>query len=414
MNETTVNEPTTNDAVSPLPGMPRVRTCPFSPAPEYARLRENAPISQIAFPGGGSGWLVTRYEDVRAMLADPRFSSSLGMGAPHVRPVPAMLEKPRPGALLRLDEPEHTRYRRPVMRAFTVKRVQALRPRIQQIVDECLDAMERSGGPVDLVAELALPVTSLVICELLGVDYEDRDTFQGLAGQLLAIDASPEQTQAARLELGLFIAGLVAAKREQPGEDLLSTLIQEADADQDSPLTDEALTILGSLLLIAGHETTANMIALSTLTLLHHPGQFAALHHNPSLVQGAVDELLRYLTIIQFGLTRVATEDVTLGGRLICAGEYVIAALPSANRDPALGIDAPDRLDVTRDPAAHVAFGYGPHQCLGQQLARAELQITLTSLIQRFPTLRLAVPPEQVPYRDDMIIYGVHRLPVTW
>lgn len=412
MADTTDNQP---DPSAVLPGLPRQRRCPLDPAPEFAQLRREAPVSRIAFPGGGSGWLVSRYEDVRAMLADPRFSSRLGTAAPQVRPAPAMLsEEPPPGALLRLDAPEHARYRRPVMRAFTVKRVAALRPRIQEIVDERLDAMEKAGGPVDLVERLALPVTSLVICELLGVSYDDRDTFQGLAARILSIDTSPEQGQQARLALGSFMAQLVEAKRRDPGDDLLSTLVAEADADPETPLTDVALSVLGSLLLIAGHETTANMIALGTLTLLHHPDQLAALRENPALADRAVEELLRYLTIIQFGLTRVATEDLTFAGRPIRAGEYVVASLPSANRDPGLGIDEPDRLDITRDPAAHVAFGYGPHQCLGQQLARAELQITLTSLFTRFPGLRLAVAAEELPFRDDMVIYGLHALPVTW
>ncbi|MEU6970849.1 cytochrome P450 [Kitasatospora aureofaciens] len=400
---------------SDLPELPRQRGCPFDPAPGYQALRESAPISRITFPSGGSGWLVTRYEDVRTLLSDPRFSSRLAVSAPHVRSaVAALPEQPLPGALLRLDEPEHARYRRPVMRAFTVKRVQQLQPRIQQIVDERLDAMEKAGGPVDLVAELALPVTSLVICELLGVSYDDRETFHRLAGQLLAIESSAEQGQQARAELASFIAALVAAKRERPGDDLLSTLIAEADADPGSPLTDVALTVLGSLLLIAGHETTANMIALGALTLLEHPDQLAALRADPALADRAVEELLRYLTIIQFGLVRVASEDLTLGGQAIKAGDYVVASLPSANRDPGLGIEDPDRLDIARDSAAHVAFGYGPHQCLGQQLARAELRITLTSLFARFPGLRPAVRVDQLPFRDDMIIYGLHQLPVTW
>ncbi|AEW99131.1 cytochrome P450 monooxygenase CYP105S1 (plasmid) [Streptantibioticus cattleyicolor NRRL 8057 = DSM 46488] len=391
-----------------------MRRCPYDPAPEYARLREEAPVSRISFPGGGTGWLVTRYQDVRAMLADPRFSSRQGTTAPQVRPVPAALPEPPPGALLRLDEPEHRTYRRPVMRAFTVKQVTRLRPRIQRITDDHLDAMERDGGPVDLVAALALPVTSLVICELLGVSYADRGAFQGLAGRLLAVDISPEQSAQDRAALAAFMTDLVAAKRRDPGDDLISALIAEADADPDSPLTDHALTILGALLLIAGHETTANMISLGALTLLDHPDQLAAWRARPELADRAVEELLRYLTIIQFGLARVATEEVTLGGRTIRAGEMVVAALPSANRDPLMGLADPDRLDITRSPAPHLAFGFGPHQCLGQQLARAELQITLGSLFARFPTLRTAVPTAELPFRDDMIIYGLHALPVTW
>ncbi|MFF7635734.1 cytochrome P450 [Kitasatospora sp. NPDC008050] len=446
MTQPTQASPTPSDAASDLPSLPRRRGCPFDPDPEYARLREERPVSRIAFPSGGSGWLVTRYADARAVLADPAFSSRLSTGSPHVRrtliPLP---EQALPGALLRLDGAEHRSYRRPVIQAFTVRRVQQLRPRIQRIVDEHLDAIEhtarRSGGaPVDLVAELALPVTSLVICELLGVRYEDRATFQGLAGRLLTIDITPEQAAQARLELGAFLSDLVAAKRLDPGADLLSTLIAQADADPDGPLNDLALTVLGSLLLIAGHETTANMISLGALTLLQHPEQLAALRAEPALADRAVEELLRHLTIIQFGLLRVATRDTAVGGRAIRAGEQVVVALPAANRDPDLGRGAgpelglgagpdlglgagpdavglrPDleQLDITRPPTAHLAFGFGPHQCLGQQLARAELQITLTSLFARLPALRLAEPLDQVPFRDDMIIYGVHRLLVTW
>lgn len=233
------------------------RGCPFDPDPGYARLREEQPVSRIAFPSGGSGWLVTRYRDARAVLADPAFSSRLATGSPQVRPTAIPLaEQPPPGALLRLDGAEHRRYRRPVIRAFTVRRVQQLRPRIQRLVDERLDAIERpagrtGGAPVDLVAELALPVTSLVICELLGVRYEDRATFQGLAGRILTIDTTQEQSEQARLALGAFMSELIAAKRLDPGADLLSTLIAEADADPDTALSDLALTVLGSLLLIA-------------------------------------------------------------------------------------------------------------------------------------------------------------------
>ncbi|WP_327067843.1 cytochrome P450 [Kitasatospora sp. NBC_01302] len=429
MTQPTQAGPALSDEPSDLPSLPRRRGCPFDPDPAYARLREEQPVSRIAFPSGGSGWLVTRWADARAVLADPAFSSRLSTGSPHVRrtlvPLP---EQALPGALLRLDGAEHRRYRRPVMRAFTVRRVQQLRPRIERIVEEHLAAMERAaaaggGAPVDLVAELALPVTSLVICELLGVRYEDRATFQRLAGQLLTIDVTPEQSVQARLELGAFLSELVAAKRLDPGADLLSTLVAEADADPEGPLNDQALTVLGSLLLIAGHETTANMISLGTLALLQHPGQLAALRAQPELGEGAVEELLRHLTIIQFGLLRLATQDTTVGGRSIRAGEQVVVALPAANRDPGLGLGLPgagepltdpEHLDITRPPTAHLAFGHGPHQCLGQQLARAELQITLGALFARFPGLRLAEPLEQVPFRDDMIIYGVHRLLVTW
>jgi cytochrome P450 len=310
--------------------------------------------------------------------------------------------------------------------------MRALAPRIGQIVDAHLDAMERTGPPVDLVKAFALPIPSLVICELLGVPYQDRAMFQRWTSTLLRLDTDEETALAARDALCTYMLQLVAAKRAHPDDALISHLIAAQgiaaqDTGQDAgqvagqvagqylqaELTDEELGGIGRLLLLAGHETTANMLALGTYTLLSHPDQLHAMLDRPESVENAVEELLRYLTIVQFGTIRVAREDVEIAGRHIRAGETVVASLAAANRDPAR-FDHPGELDLEREPSQHVAFGHGIHQCLGQQLARVEMEIAFPALFRRFPALRLATPPEQVPMREDMLIYGVHALPLTW
>jgi cytochrome P450 len=309
---------------------------------------------------------------------------------------------------LLMDPPEHTRYRRLLTGQFTVRRMNALVPDIERIVAEHLDAMARAAHPVDLVQAYALPIPSMVICELLGVPYADRGQFQRWTAILLALDTDWETVRSTADELRAYMLDLVRAKRRLPADDLLGGLIHGG-----GELTDDELANMGNLLLIAGHETTANMLALGTLTLLRNPDQLALLRADPALFDEAVEELLRYASIIQFGLLRTATEDVEIGGRWIRAGEPVVVAAAVANRDPARFADG-DRLDVTKKYSPHLAFGHGVHQCLGQQLARVELKVGLRALLERFPTLRLAVPVEQLRMRDDMAIYGVHELPVTW
>ncbi|MFF4735539.1 cytochrome P450 [Streptomyces sp. NPDC001262] len=388
---------------------PVTRTCPFDPPPEYRTFREEAPVAQVTFPDGATGWLVTRYADIRTVLADPRFSSRrrvlrAGVTLAEDGSVP----RPAPGWFILMDAPEHTRFRRLLSGQFTVRRMRELTPAVERIVAEHLDAMAAAEGPVDLVQAFALPIPSLVICELLGVPYEDREEFQRNSAMLLTIDASAEEVQQAQAAMNRYFHELVAAKRAEPGDDILGSLVHSGG------LTDEELAGVGTLLLIAGHETTANMIALSTLCLLRNPDQLAALRADPSLMDGAVEELLRYLSVIQYGARRTALEDVELGGHLIPAGGLVVAALPSGNRDEDRFPECPDRLDVGRGTGPHLAFGHGIHQCLGQQLARVEMKAALSALFERFPALRLAVPLEEVPMRDDMIVYGVHELPVTW
>jgi cytochrome P450 len=394
--------------------LPRERSCPYDPPEEYRRLRADAPVSRLAWPGGRTGWLLTRYADARAVLADPRFSSRAGSLSSPLREMPPEAQellRTTPAQLLTLDPPEHTRYRRLLTGHFTVRRMRTLEEHVAEIVDRHLDALGAMAPPVDLVQAFALPVPSLVICELLGVPYADRHDFQRRAAALLSLATPIPDVLAVRAELRRYMRELVADKRRHPAEDLLSDLTR-VPVDSGG-LSDEEVVSLGILLLLAGHETTANMLALGTLALLEHPDQLGALRADPALLDPAVEELLRYLTIVQFGLVRVPTEDVEIGGHRIRAGEPVLVSLAAANRDPAEFTD-PERLDVTREYSRHLAFGHGVHQCLGQQLARIEMRAGFGGLLRRFPGLRLAVPAEQVPMKSGSIVYGVRELSVTW
>ncbi|MFI0773683.1 cytochrome P450 [Streptomyces sp. NPDC021212] len=401
----------TSSGPSPV-SLPRHRDCPFDPPGAYGALRERRKAARLAFPDGKAGWLLTGYEDVRELLADDRFSSDRVRASSPVRAFPVREDDPRRvGSFIGMDPPEHTRYRRLLSRWFTVRRMRELLPRVEGIVTDHLDAMERTGPPADLVRAFAQPIPSLVICELLGVPYADRAAFQGWSATLFRIDEDEEKILAARDAVWDYMRDLVAAKRRRPDGALLSRLVH--DADRAAEFSDAELTGVGLLLLIAGHETTANMLALGTFALLRHPEQARLVRERPEAADAAVEELLRYLTIVQFGTVRVAREDVEIAGVRVRAGETVVASIAAANRDPARFPD-PDALDVTRDATEHIAFGHGVHQCLGQHLARMEMRTGYPALLRRFPTLRLAVPPEEVPLRDDMLVYGVHRLPVTW
>ncbi|MBF8185019.1 cytochrome P450 [Nonomuraea sp. K274] len=280
-----------------------------------------------------------------------------------------------------------------------------LTERVEQVTAEHLDAMERQGPPVDLVKAYAEPIPALMICELLGVPFADRELFQRHAVTVNSNDATPEEKYAAFAGLQGYLGELVRAKRRDPTDDLLSDLTT-------GDLTDEELTNVGVLLLGAGVDTTANMLALGTFALLSNPAQLAALRAGPGLADRAVEELLRYLTITHTGV-RTALEDVELAGQVIKAGDSVAISGQAANRDPARFAD-PDVLDLRRPATGHVSFGHGVHQCLGQQLARVELRVAFPALVTRFPGLRLAIPAEDVPLRTNSDIYGVHRLPVGW
>ncbi|MFI7641546.1 cytochrome P450 [Nonomuraea sp. NPDC049400] len=391
----------------PAPALPTERTTerPFDPPAGLAQLREERPLSRLSYPDGHVGWLVTSHALCRQVLADLRFSARLELQ--HL-PIPGLVKADRPappGAFAMMDPPEHTRYRRVLTGEFTVRRMRLLTERIQEITAERLDAMEETGPPVDLVKTWAQPIPAQLTCELLGVPYADRARFEGDALALFRLDSSLEERGAAIAALRVFIGELVREKRANPTDDLLSGLTT-------SDLTDEELVNIGVTVLAGGMDTTANLLAMGTYALLRNPEQLAALRADPRSTVRAVEELLRYLSVAPF-LTRTALEDVELEGELIKAGETVTVSIAAANRDPKHFAD-PDTLDVLRSSGGHVTFGHGIHQCIGQQLARVELQVALPVLVSRFPTLRLAVSPADLALRTDMTVYGVHQLPVTW
>ncbi len=397
-------------AASEAPSFPMTRECPFSEPAAYRQLREQGRLGRGQLPDGRGVRVLTRHEDIRAMLADPRFGSDRANPG-----FPQQVERPKknqfPKMMISMDGAEHTAARRAVLGEFTVRRTNALLPRIQQIVDQHIETMLAGPPRGDLVRELSLPVPSLVICELLGVPYADHEFFQQHSATLLNREVSGEQRGAAVGALRSYLDGLVRRKMELPTDDLLGRQIRQ---QRESGAADvDGLVSTAVLLLIAGHETTANMISLGTLMLLENPERLAAITADPGKTPGAVEELLRYFTIAEFATSRVALEDVEIGGSLIEAGEGVIGLALSANRDAEV-FDRPEELDVERGARNHLAFGFGPHQCLGQNLARAELRIVFDTLFRRIPGLRLDAEVSQLPFKNDASVFGLHRLPVAW
>ncbi|ADD42416.1 cytochrome P450 [Stackebrandtia nassauensis] len=396
-------------APSPVSALPTARAAgrPFDPPEGLTELRERAPLSRMTYPDGHEGWVVTSHALVRQVLSDPRFSIRPELRHLPISGVPGgdNPQPAQPGFFGSMDPPDHTGYRKLLTGQFTVRRMRTLTEHVREVTTTHLDAMERQGPPADLVTALAQPLPAQVMCELLGVPYAERERFQQQALSLFRLNVPPEELAATYAVVHGYVAELVQAKREHPTDDLLSGLTE-------SDLTDVELVNIGFSLLGAGLDTTANMIALGTFALLSHPIQLAALKADPGITGHAVEELLRYLSIIPFTV-RTALEDTEMDGQLIRAGESVTVSVPTANRDPEHFAD-PDTLDLLRPTAGHVAFGHGIHQCLGQQLARVEMEVAFPALFQRFPTLRLAVEPEEVALRTDMLIYGVHGLPVTW
>ncbi|MFF3343050.1 cytochrome P450 [Streptomyces flavidovirens] len=401
----TTTDTTTADELPTLP-TDRRTGCPFDPPAELTALSDK-PLRRMRYADGHIGWLVTGHATARAILADPRFSSRyelLHLPVP-VEGVSGELPPAPVGDITGLDAPEHTRYRRLLTGKFTVRRMRQLSERVEQLTAECLDAMEQAGPTVDLVEAFAQPVPALMICELLGVPYADRERFQSQVATIFDQTADAEAKGEAYTALLQYLGELVLAKRAEPTDDLLSDLTT-------SDLTDEELAGIGGLLLAAGLDTTANMLGLGTFALLSNPDQLDALRADPALAEQTVEELLRYLSVAD-PLPRSALEDVEVEGQLIRAGETVTISVQATNRDPHKFPD-PDRLDIHRRATGHLAFGHGAHQCLGQQLARVEMTVAFPALFARFPTLRLAVPPQEVPLRDRSNIYGVISLPVTW
>ncbi len=400
----------TSTAEIPEFPMTRAAGCPFDPPPAARALQGEAPLARVRLWDGSTPWLVTRYAEQRTLLADPRVSADVTRPG---YPSPAPLPKGGTGiSFILMDNPEHARLRKMVTAPFTIRRTAAMRPAVQKIVDERVDRLLAGPKPVDLVEAFALPVPSLVICELLGVPYADHDFFQENSKLIIRRDAKPEERAAGHQALVGYLDRLMGEKLEAPADDLLSGLAGRVNAGE---LSRTEAAQMGVLLLIAGHETTANMIALGTLALLEHPDQLALLRESddPALVASAVEELLRYLNITHNGRRRLALEDIEIAGETIRAGEGMIMANDVANRDPAVFPDG-DRLDLTRDAHRHVAFGFGVHQCLGQPLARLELQVVYSTLYRRIPTLALATGLDRIPFKHDGSVYGVYELPVTW
>jgi cytochrome P450 len=385
----------------------RAEHCPFEPATELTALREQTDLPVIPryhpFFGQFDARAVTRYDDVRAVFAHDHIAADMNADPD----APRTLFN-QPGFLLGYDGPEHSRLRRMLAGAFTIRRLQDMRPWIEKIVAEQLDAMHESGPGADLVQAYALPIPSLVICELLGVPYSDRADFQHRSAVLLDATHTEQEQFANYAAMHAYMAELVARLRAEPGDGVLGEVISK----YGNEITDEELIGFGNLLLIAGHETTSNMIALSTLTLLQNPEQLAAVRDDDDVATSAIEELLRYLSIVTY-LDRRATTDLDVNGHRIAAGEWLSLSVMAANHDPALA-GRKAGLDVHRKPVPHLAFGFGAHQCLGQQLARVELKAALPALLRRFPALRLAVPFEQIEFRTFSPIHGVTSLPVTW
>lgn len=392
-----------------LPSFPMARDprCPFDPPPG---LRFDPPVRRVRIWDGSTPWLVTGYEHVRALLADPRVSADATRPGYPFSTVALSASVRRGNTFMSMDDPEHARYRRMLTSYFSVRRLATLRPRIRAMAEGLIETMTAGGDRADLVAALALPLPSMVICELLGVPYEERARFHRLAGVSISTTATAQQALAAADEMLGMIADLVTARATRPSEDILSHLVQQGE------LSAGEIAAVGRVLLLAGHETTANMISLGTAALLLHPEQLAQLRAttDPAVVASAVEELLRYLTITHHGRRRIALADIEIAGVTIRAGEGLVLTIESANRDPRAFPGDPDRIDIHRNPRHHLAFAFGPHQCLAQALARLELEIVFGTLFRRIPTLALAEPVEKLRFKHDMRIFGLHALPVRW
>ncbi len=395
-------------AESGLPEYPFGDTRRMAMDPRYDEARSSGPLIRVRMPYGGDAWLATGHAEVKLVLSDPRFSRAQTEAAPRLLPEP-----PPSGSILTMDPPEHTRQRKLVAKAFTQRRIEGLRPRVQEVVDGLLDDLERQGSPADLKKFLAEPLPITVICEVLGVPAGDRERFRALTDTVMSTTSfSSEEAQAAMGQFFGYLGALVGGKRENPADDLLSAMVLARDADDR--LTEMELIWLGVALLIGGHETTLNQLANFSYLLLTNPDQLAKLRTNPDLIPQAIEELLRFVPLntgSAFGV--MAKEDVSFGDIVVRAGETVIPDVAAANRDPRVFAN-PGTLDIERGDVSHVTFGFGAHHCIGAQLARLELQVAFGTLLRRFPNLELAVPAKEITWREGALIRGVEALPVAW
>ncbi|MFW6076644.1 MAG: cytochrome P450 [Hyphomicrobiales bacterium] len=401
--------------IEACPAFPMRRISPLDPPPPYAAIRAEGGIARASLWNGTTTWLVTRHEDVRAVLADSETFSTVAHrpGYPMMAPGRAeVLLNERP-TFNRLDPPEHTPLRRMLTREFSVKRIQEMRPFLEDTVDRLLEAMERAGPPADLVTALALPLPTMVISHMLGIPYEDHEFFQERTSTKLNLETGPGVSLAAQRDVLAYLDRLMRSKAEADPipDDLLGRLMK--DHVLTGNLSHEDAVQMAEMVIVAGHETTANMITLGTIILQRNPDQLELLRRDRSLMGSAIEEMLRFLTITHFNGARVAVKDTVLCGQEIKAGEGVWALLPAANRDEKV-FPAPDQFDITRGAHHHVAFGFGVHQCLGQSLARLELDIVFNRMLDRFPGLELAIPFDDIPFKHDSFVFGVKCLPVAW
>ncbi|GAB2592085.1 cytochrome P450 [Streptomyces capparidis] len=379
--------------------------------PEYREVRATAPITKVRLPNNALAWLVTRHRDVRAVLADPRFSRAAVKTSPVAALAPNDIFN---HSLIGTDPPDHTRLRRLVTKAFTARRVEALRPHTLEVVDRLLDGAERMPRPVDFQENVCYLLPILVITELLGLPVEEEAQFIGWVRESTSDPADRERMSAGYQRLIDYLETLIARKRDTPGDDLLSALIAVRD-ENDDKLSHEELLALAALVLVAGHETTATLFGNAIVTLLRERDRWDTLRRDPSLIPAAVEELLRMVPTTDIGglFPRVALEDVTLSGVLIKAGDPVMAVGDAANRDPEV-FDDPEVLDLTRQHNPHMSLGAGIHRCLGAPLTKMELQVALQRVMERFPTLRLAVPESELRIRPMAVMRTLDVLPLTW
>jgi cytochrome P450 len=386
--------------------MQREARCPLAPPAEFESWRDEPGLRQAMW-NGQPVWSVSRYRDIRAALVDPRLSAET---------LPDLFtpseDESKPPIFARIDDPEHQRLRRMMTNQFTFRRCETMRPHIQEMVDHYLDKMIAAGPPADIVRDFGLPVPSLVIALLLGVPPEDLELFQHNTGVGLDINSTEEERVQGFGEMYLYIQELVARKEREPGDDLISRLLTDYVAS--GQLTRDTVAVNAVIMMQAGHETTANMISLGTVALLDHPDVYELLGQtdDATVIARAVEELMRYLSIVHAQVDRIAIEDLTIGGQLIRAGERVLMNLPAGNWDAAFAED-PEKFDIRRNARGHLAFGFGAHQCIGANLARVEMQVAFSTLARRLPGLRLAVPAEELRYKQADI-YGMKELPVTW
>ena len=380
-------------------------------APEYNSIQTGEAVAVVSMPSGDSAFLVTRYEDVKTVLGDRRFSraATLAEGAPRLGPVPQNFP-----TLLNMDPPDHSRVRKMISGTFTARRVNTLIPYIEQHVDSFLTDMIKAGPDADLIESFAARLPVQIICELLGVPMSDRAQFGAWSRAFLATTSkeyTPEQVKEAQVALFTYLNQLIETKKADPQGDILSDLAVQNAADPK--ISDLELVFLGVTLLVAGHETTVNMIGNGIFALLLEPAKLEELRTHPELIDTAIEELLRLFGPGTEGLLRIATEDVELSGVLIPAGSGVLPSLVAANRDEDKFEDA-QSCALGRDEAQHLSFSHGPHFCIGASLARAELRISFNEILRRLPGLALAVDPAEVPRPEGLLVNGVSRLPITW